>query len=65
MSYHWNGLHELSPVISTKDEDTILNAIIGPPPPPESFLSQNKIPIFVGGSVLFLSMLGLILLLNA
>jgi len=52
------------PIISPEEELAILKATFPIPKPQASFLRRNAVPIFVGGGVLLLGLLGMILMVK-
>ena len=55
---------DTAPTITPAEEQAILEATLPIPEPEPSFLPRNAIPLFVGGGVLVLGMLGMILLIR-
>lgn len=55
---------DLSPTISVEEEQAILNATLPFPEPEPSFLRRNAVPLFVGGGVLVLGVVGMIFLIK-
>jgi len=52
------------PVITVDEEMEILEATMPIPVPEVSFLRRNAMPLFIGGGVLTLGLLGMILLIK-
>jgi hypothetical protein len=52
------------PTISPEEELAILQATLPIPQPQASFIRRNAVPIFVGGGVLLLGLLGMILMIK-
>jgi len=51
-------------IVTAAEQQQILQQTLPVAPPPKSFLSRNKIPIFVGGTVLLLGFVGMMLLIE-
>ena len=56
---------DIDPLISPTEEQAILEQTLPIPEPEPSFLRRNAIPLFVGGGVLILGILGMVLLIRA
>jgi hypothetical protein len=55
---------DIVPTITPEEEMAILEATLPIPEPEPSFIRRNAIPLFVGGGVLVLGMLGMVLLIK-
>jgi len=55
---------DVLPTITPEEELAILEATLPFPEPEPSFIRRNAVPLFVGGGVLTLGVLGMILLLK-
>lgn len=55
---------DMSPTITPDEEQAILQATLPIPEPDPSFLRRNAVPLFVGGGVLVLGVVGMILLIK-
>jgi len=52
------------PTITPEEEQAILEATLPIPEPEPSFIRRNAIPLFAGGGVLVLGVIGLILMIK-
>jgi hypothetical protein len=52
------------PTITPEEEQAILEATLPIPEPEPSFIRRNAVPLFVGGGVLVLGVLGMILMIK-
>lgn len=55
---------DLAPTITPEEEQAILAATLPIPEPEPSFLRRNAVPLFVGGGVLVLGVIGMILMIR-
>jgi hypothetical protein len=55
---------DIVPTITPEEEMAILEATLPIPEPEPSFIRRNAVPLFVGGGVLVLGMLGMVLLIK-
>ena len=55
---------DLRPTITPEEEQAILSATLPIPEPEPSFVRRNAVPLFVGGGVLILGILGMILMIK-
>jgi ATP phosphoribosyltransferase len=55
---------DIRPTITPDEEQKILAAMLPIPEPEPSFVKRNAIPLFVGGGVLTLGILGIILMVK-
>jgi hypothetical protein len=55
---------DLAPTISVEEEQAILAATLPMPEPEPSFIRRNAVPLFVGGGVLVLGVVGMIFMIR-
>jgi hypothetical protein len=55
---------DLRPTITPEEEQAILAATLPIPEPEPAFVRRNAVPLFVGGGVLILGILGMILMIR-
>lgn len=55
---------DIAPTITPEEELAILQATLPIPEPEPSFIRRNAVPLFVGGGVLVMGMLGMVLLIK-
>ena len=55
---------DIIPTITPEEETAILEATLPVPEPEPSFIRRNAVPLFLGGGILTLGLLGMVLLIR-